>query len=227
MGIVGASNAVNLANADNQPTTAQSSSASSQSKVSNSSSSVSASSTSGPVTQSSATTTDAPAVKTNPDGTVAVQEMAVYAVKKMVMYRMPDFAEAQALVIYPKRKRPLRPMFVVKRYAKSVTGALRYFVEDVNQDTNTKGYTGYVTASDKYLVPAYYATVPKSKRVRVIAYKGLDSYRTSDLTQKVKHYKYGTHLKVVQIKKSALTTQYRLANGHYISANKKMVIQSR
>ncbi|MFT8847782.1 DUF5776 domain-containing protein, partial [Lentilactobacillus hilgardii] len=88
----------------------------------------------------------------------------------------------------------------------------------------TAGKTGYITASQKYVAPIYYASVPKSKKITVIAKKGINAYKSSNLTGKVKHYKKGTRLTVKKLVKHNLTTRYQLSNGNFITANKKSII---
>ena len=75
------------------------------------------------------------------------------------------------------------------------------------------------------MVNIYYKTMPKNKKITVIAKKGVNSYKNANLTQKSKHFKKGTRLTVKKIVKHNLTTRYQLSNGHYVTANKKLVIQ--
>ncbi|WP_233419310.1 DUF5776 domain-containing protein, partial [Lentilactobacillus hilgardii] len=125
---------------------------------------------------------------------------------------------------YPKQKRINRPMFVVTGYKRTSNGTLRYKVRDVNHGRKTAGKTGYITASRKYVVPVYYASVPKSKKITVIAKKGINTYKSANLTGKAKHYKKGVRLTVKKLVKHNLTTRYQLSNGHYVTANKKLII---
>lgn len=116
-------------------------------------------------------------------------------------------------------------MFVVTDYARSTNGALRYKVRDVNHGSKTAGKVGYITANSKFVVPVYYQSVPKSQKLTIINKRGVNAYRNVNLTQKVKHYRKGTHLTVKKIVKYRLTTRYQLSNGDYVTANKKLVIQ--
>lgn len=152
------------------------------------------------------------------------KQQVVYAVKGLYLYQRSTFDKGQRLVRYPKQKRISRPMFIVTGYARSANGALRYKVRDVNHTRRTFGKVGYVTANDSYVKPAYYQTLPKSRRVTVIATKGVNAYRTRNLTGKVSHYKRGRQLQVKKLVKSGLTTRYQLATGRYISGNKLLVI---
>lgn len=116
-------------------------------------------------------------------------------------------------------------MFVVTDYARSKGGALRYKVRDVNHGSKTAGKVGYITANRKFVVPVYYKSVPKNKKITVISKRGVHAYRNANLTKYVKHYKKGVRLTVKKIVKHNLTTRYQLTNGNYVTANKKLVIQ--
>jgi alpha-N-acetylglucosamine transferase len=145
----------------------------------------------------------------------------VYAVKKINLYKSANFKAANKLATYAKRTRINRPKFVVTGYARSTNGALRYQVRAAN------GKKGYITAKASYVQPLYYQSVPKSKTITVIAKKGINAYKNSTLTGKVKHYKKGTQLKVKRLVKHHLATRYELSNGHFISGNKLLVAQGR
>ncbi|ORN00654.1 hypothetical protein FAM21823_01364 [Lentilactobacillus parabuchneri] len=155
----------------------------------------------------------------------AVKGAAVYATKRVYMYRNANFKKSQRIATYPKAKRVNRPMFVVLDYAKSNGGALRYKVRDVNHNSKTDGKIGYITANPKYVVNVYYKTMPKSHKITVINKKGIHTYKHVNLTGRVKTFKKGTHITVKRFVKHNLTTRYQLSNGTYITANKKLVIQ--
>ncbi|GHP13583.1 hypothetical protein YK48G_10080 [Lentilactobacillus fungorum] len=166
-------------------------------------------------------TTSKSAVPSN----AAKKGTAVYATKKIYLYRQATFKKSQRIAVYPKAKRINRPMFVVTNNAYSKAGRLRYQVRDVNHHSKTAGKTGYITADRAFVVPVYYASMPKDKQVTVIAKNGANAYRNVNLTKKVKHYKKGAHLKVKKIVKHNLTSRYVLSNGDYLTGNKKLVIQ--
>ncbi|MCT3396930.1 hypothetical protein EFP86_10675 [Lentilactobacillus hilgardii] len=115
-------------------------------------------------------------------------------------------------------------MFVVTGYKRTSNGTLRYKVRDVNHGRKTAGKKGYITASRKYVAPVYYASIPKSKKITVIAKKGVNAYKSANLTGKAKHYKKGVRLTVKNLVKHNLTTRYQLSNGKYVTANKKLII---
>lgn len=174
----------------------------------------------------STTTTDSSTTKpsTSVGPNTAVEGEAVYATKKIGLYKSTSFKKANRIAWYPKQKRTNRPMFVVTGYKRNGNGTLRYKVRDVNHGRKTAGKTGYITASQKYVVPVYYASVPKSKKITVIAKKGVNAYKSAKLTGKAKHYKKGTHLRVKKLVKHNLTMRYQLTNGKYVTTNKKLII---
>ncbi|WP_369406526.1 DUF5776 domain-containing protein [Lentilactobacillus kisonensis] len=129
------------------------------------------------------------------------------------------------MAVYPKTKRIERPMFVVTDYAHSKNGILRYRVKDVNHKSKTAGKVGYITANRHFVTKVYYGSLPSSKRITVIATKGVNAYRNKNLTKRVTHYKKGRHLQVKKIVTHNLTTRYQLTNGNYVTGNKKLIIQ--
>ncbi|WP_428898593.1 DUF5776 domain-containing protein [Lentilactobacillus otakiensis] len=171
-----------------------------------------------------------PSTPSNPNGTglpnyAAVKGSAVFANKRIYMYRHADFKKSERIATYPKSKRVNNAMFVVLDYARSANGALRYKVRDVNHHSKTDGKIGYITANPKYVVNVYYKTMPKNGKITVINKKGIHAYKHANLTGRVKTFKKGTHITVKSFVKHNLTTRYKLSNGTYITANKKLVIQ--
>ena len=67
--------------------------------------------------------------------------------------------------------------------------------------------------------------MPKSHKITVINKKGIHAYKNVNLTGRAKTFKKGTHVTVKSFEKHNLTTRYKLSNGTYITANKKLVIQ--
>lgn len=154
-----------------------------------------------------------------------VKGSAVYAIKKIGLYRNTSFTKANRQRWYANKPRIYRPMFVITGYARSITGKLRYQVTDVNHQSKTAGMTGYITTSRKYVSPVYYAT--KHTQITVISPKGVHAYKREDLTGKLTTYKQGTVLKVKGIMKHNLTTRFILSNGKYVTANRKLVNMGR
>lgn len=154
---------------------------------------------------------------------VARKDRAITAVKKMGLYRTPNFSKKTRQFYYAKRARTERPQFVITGVAQSKNGTKRYLVRDVTPGSKRRGQTGYVTAKSKFWVHTYYQTTPK--RVKVIAANRVNAYRKVNLKGQVKHYKRGSILRVKQLKRHGLTTRFQLPNGYYVTANKRFVVQ--
>lgn len=158
---------------------------------------------------------------------VAVKGQAIYSIRTVGLYRNAQFNQRNRIKVYQKAKRINRPEFIVKGYQRDKAGHLRYRVQQYNPYTKRyiRGTVGYLTASSKYVVPAYYATKPKNRKIRVINPKGLYEYKQYSLAGKRgKHVKVGAVMKVTQIRRYKYTTRYRLTNGQFVTANKKFVI---
>lgn len=155
----------------------------------------------------------------------ASEGAVVYAIKKIGLYKKPDFSNNNRRSWYTKKPRFYRPMFVVTGYKRSTNGVLRYKVRDVNHKAKTTGKTGYITASQKYVRPVYYAA--KHSTITVINPRGVNAYRKANLTGRIKNYRQGTALHVKRIVKHNLTTRYVLTNGRYVTANRKLVAMGR
>ncbi|GAA3190842.1 DUF5776 domain-containing protein [Lentilactobacillus kefiri] len=171
-------------------------------------------------------TPEFPTHPTMPDGTqlpnyAQVQGGAVYSLKKVYLYKNANFKQSQRIASYTKKPRINRPMFVVLNYAKDNQGRLRYYVKDVNHHSKTAGKKGYITASWSSVRPVYYQS--NHQQITVINPTGVYEYTNKNLTGKVKNVKQGTTLKVTKIIRHNLTTRYQLANGHYITGNRKLV----
>lgn len=149
-----------------------------------------------------------------------VKETAVYATKAIGLYKTPTFTKANRQHFYAKQSRTNRPQFVVTGYARSKNGLLRYRVRDVHHAQ----WQGYITANSAYVAHTYYQTNPKT--VKVLSRHGINAYNRASLKGKaVKHYARGTSLKIKAVKSYHLTNRFMLPNGHYISANKTLVIE--
>lgn len=157
-----------------------------------------------------------------PDTGIVTKGAAVSGLKTLYLYQAPTFNKGQRLAKYPKTIRTKRPMFVVTGYEYAKSGRLRYHVRDVNHHSKTAGKTGYITTKSAYVAPAYYQKV--AKRIKVLNPQGINSYQNNDLTKRVKHFKRGRKLTVVGIEHHNLTTRFKLSNGQYVTANKKLVM---
>jgi len=182
--------------------------------TSTSSSAAASSSSSSASTTSNAVTTTTPQKLPN--------QTPIYALKKLYLYQHPTFKKQERLATYPQTKRAARPMFVVVGTAYSKNGLLRYHVKDVNHQSKTAGKTGYVTTDSRFVASVYYQK--SAKQVKVLAPTGISEYRNVNLTSKVKTLKTHKTVKVVGLKHYHQTTRFVLSNGHYITANKKLVI---
>ncbi len=169
---------------------------------------------------SSREVTEAPQINKNPS--IAKKGQAVYALNKIHLYQKATFGKTQRVASYVKKPRINRPMFVVTDYLYSNAGRLRYRVRDVNHHSPTAGKKGYITANWQYVRPVYYTA--KHSTLTVINPTGVNEYRSRNLAGKVRNFKQGTRIKVTGFVKHRLTTRYRLANGHYITGNRKLVI---
>ena len=116
-------------------------------------------------------------------------------------------------------------MFVVKKIVKNQNVRVRFYVKDVNHLSSSYGKKGYITARKNYVVPVYYQS--KARMITIINPLGVNEYQNKNLTKPVKNLKQGTHLKVKRVVKHNLTTRYQLANGHYLTANRKLVIHGK
>lgn len=155
---------------------------------------------------------------------VAVKGEAVYATKAIGLYQTPNFTKASRKHFYAKESRTKRPQFVVTGYAHSKNGTLRYKVRDVNHAKATDKLRGYITANNAYVESTYYQSTPK--RIKVLSRHGLNAYKKASLTGKsLHHYTHGTVLKVKASQAYHLANRFVLPNGHYVSANKVLVIK--
>lgn len=201
------------------PTTPVTPSTPTTSSSSSSSSSTSSTSSSTPTSSSSSSSS------TSLPNYAAAKGTVVYSINKIGLYKSTKFSATNRSAWYTKKPRVYRPMFVVTGYKRAANGALRYRVRDVNHTSKTNGKTGYITASQKYVRPVYYAT--KHSTISVINPRGVNAYRKANLTKKARSYRQGTVLHVRRIVTHNLTTRYVLTNGDYITANRKLVNMGR
>lgn len=160
-----------------------------------------------------------------PQPTPIPTKKAVYALKKIYLYRHPNFKKSEREASYVKKPRVFRPMFVVNGVQYSKAGRLRYQVRDVNHQSKSAGQIGFITAKASYVRSVYYRA--NHPRLTVINPRGVKAYRNRNLTEKVAHFKQGTLLKVTGFVKHRLTTRYQLSNGDYITGNRKLVKMGR
>ncbi len=149
--------------------------------------------------------------------TVAFKQSVVYGLKTLYLYRNPTFKQNQRVVKYVKKTRTKRDMFVVTGQAYSKAGRLRYQVRDMKT-----GKTGYITARPAFVGSAYYQK--SVKKIKVLCQRGVNEYTDLKLTKRVCHVKKNQTLKVVGLRQNGRVTRFVLANGHYLTANKKFVM---
>ncbi|MFD1454331.1 DUF5776 domain-containing protein [Levilactobacillus lanxiensis] len=184
------------------------------------------SSSSGGSNSGGSTSSSRPSLSSGGDGDGGVPEgTVVTATRKIGLYTDTAFKRTTRQHYYRRQPRVYRPMFKVTGHARSVHGTPRYLVKDVNHHSKTAGKTGYITVNRKFVTPTYYRQA--AKRVTVINPNGVNAYRSKSLTGKATHYRQGQTLRVKKLVKHNLTTRYVLTNGHYITANKKLVQNGR
>ncbi|GEP24915.1 S8 family serine peptidase [Lentilactobacillus diolivorans] len=153
---------------------------------------------------------------------VAKKGTLIYAIQRLSLYRSSDFSTKTRRLTFAKQAILKRPVFKVLGYVYYGNGnLLRYKVRDLNKNSKTYGKVGYITANSNYTKPAYYQS--KSTDVIVLSHAGIDSYRTKLLTGKINHYKRGDKLYIKKLIHIGTVTRFRLINGQYISANRKLV----
>lgn len=177
-----------------------------------------------PATDSaSESTSEAPeADQTQPGPTnpVAKKNRTVTAVKKLGLYRTPNFSKRTRIAYYAKQSRTKRPQFVIIGVAQSKNGVKRYLVRDVNHGTKRDGQTGYITAKSAFTTHTYYQSNPKTVKVLT----GVNGYRDKALKHQVKTYKPGQVLHVKKLVHYRLTTRLVLRDGTFVTGNKVKLI---
>lgn len=163
------------------------------------------------------------------DGNVAIKGEAVYSIKKIGLYKKSDFTNSSRIKWYQRVKRINRPEFIVKGYNRNKAGVLRYRVQQYNPYTRkyVNNTNGYITANSKYVIPVYYTSLPKSRKIKVINLKGINEYRQISLNGKLHHYKIGHIFSIKKVLKYKYATRFVLSNNYYITANKKLVIEDK
>ncbi|KRK98588.1 hypothetical protein FD04_GL000320 [Secundilactobacillus odoratitofui DSM 19909 = JCM 15043] len=143
----------------------------------------------------------------------------VYAIGKVKLYKHASLT-GSVVATYAKQKRTKRPMFKVVKKTQNSDGQSVFAVKAIRS-----GQTGYLTASRQSVVNAYYQTTPKT--IKVIATKGINQYQSKQLTGKKMAVSKGRTLRVKKLIKLGLTSRFELTNGHYVSANKKLVLATK
>ncbi|KRL23065.1 DUF5776 domain-containing protein [Lentilactobacillus kisonensis] len=168
-----------------------------------------------PSSSSQATTTEPsttqPTTTSQPAATKKFKQFKVYAKTGIRVYKGVDFKHV--VKSYAKHSRTNAKTFIITGKAYSKNGALRY-----------KTAAGYITANSKYVAKLYYQTAPK--KVTVLAKAGTYEYTkpTFSKANRSTHLKKGTIVKVKKLVKQGSLSKFVLTNGHYLTANKKLII---
>ncbi|KRO04193.1 hypothetical protein IV54_GL001715 [Levilactobacillus paucivorans] len=160
----------------------------------------------------------------DPDQGVDLAPYDVVATHKIGLYRTSNFTAASRLHWFAKKPQMKRPTFTIIGTATSVNGNPRYQVRDTNRGSNTYGKTGYITAKPTFVTPKFIQKTPD--HITVIAIKRINGYNNAQLAKKQIHYTQGTVLTVKQVITTGHVTRFRLTNGHYITANRRLVTTS-
>ncbi|GEO69250.1 BspA family leucine-rich repeat surface protein [Levilactobacillus acidifarinae] len=187
-----------------------------------STSNANATSTSNTTGTSNANSTSSITSSSTPNVTIPVTKkgQTITAVKKLALYRTPNFSQHTRKFYYAQRPRTKRPQFIITGIAQSRAGHKRYLVRDVTPNAKRKGQTGYLTAKSGFTVNTYYQHAPK----RVELLSGTNAYREVALKHRVKHFKRGQVLRVKKLVNYHSTTRLVLTNGTYITGNKAQVL---
>lgn len=158
------------------------------------------------------------------DSLVIKKSSSIFAKNKIKLYKDKNMKHVKH--VYKKAKNITEsPMFVVKHILNHAKGFDYYYVKDVNHKSKTAGMKGYIYASEN--VDNVYYKTNDMKTLKVINKKGINAYKNVKLTKKVKHFKKGQKIKIVSVEKHNLTTRFKLSNGTYITANKKLIKKER
>lgn len=185
-------------------------------------SSARSSSTSTPTTSSSgsAPTTTTTVTKKPAKKAAQAKQPVVYALTTVKLYKNTNFTKSNLSKTYNKRARINRPMFLVISQRTNKQGHAIYRVKDMNS-----GKTGYTLSGSKYFAHAYYSA--KVTRIKVINPKGINEYGKVNLTSKKRHVKKNASLNVKKVVNYGRSNRMQLTNGHYITANKKLILATK
>jgi len=141
----------------------------------------------------------------------SVTPFKVYGKQKLYRYSHANFTNKRRVQAHAKKVKAHAPMFTVVGMTTSSNGAARYQLSDGT----------HITANSKYVGKLYWNGT--YKKLYVTNPKGINTYKSTALGQKVVHVKQGTPLTVKRMAKHNGMTRYQLASGQYISGSKKLV----
>ncbi|GHP14513.1 hypothetical protein YK48G_19380 [Lentilactobacillus fungorum] len=162
--------------------------------------------------QGATTTSSAPeSNKTKQPTTKKFKSFKVYAKRAIRVYQ--DVNLKRVVKSYHQQVRMYAPVFTVIGQATAKNGALRY-----------RTTAGYITANRRYVAKLYYQATPK--KVTILAKAGAYEYPkpTFSKASRTTHLKKGMTVKVKKLVKLGSVTKLVLNNGHYLTANKKLVL---
>ncbi|MFD1454951.1 DUF5776 domain-containing protein [Levilactobacillus lanxiensis] len=140
-----------------------------------------------------------------------VTPFKVYGKQKLYRYSHANFTNKRRVQAHAKKVKAHAPVFTVVGTTTSSNGAARYQLSDGT----------HITANSKYVGKLYWNSA--YKKLYVTNPKGINTYKSTALGQKVVHVKQGTPLTVKRMAKYNGMTRYQLASGQYISGSKKLV----
>lgn len=143
--------------------------------------------------------------------TTSVSPFKVYGKKKLYRYSHATFTNNRRVQTHAKKVKAHAPVFTVVGKTTSKTGAARYVLNDGT----------HITAKADYVGKLYWAS--DYRKLYVTHPKGINTYKSTTLNQKVKSLKQGTAVTVKAVAKKGQMTRYRLADGTYITGNKQYV----
>ncbi len=144
----------------------------------------------------------------------AFKPFMIYVKQGLYRYAKPTFKQSQRLAHVKGMPRIKAKTFKVVGIAKSTQGRTRYLLADGS----------YVTAKANFVANLYWQG--KHYQSLIVANpKGTYEYKqtTFSRSNRVKHLKKGTTIKVKRLVRRGYMTRYQLANGHYLTGNKQWV----
>lgn len=144
----------------------------------------------------------------------------LYATGKLGFYKSTHFTKSTLHRWFKAAKQNLWPRFSLLNRVHTKDG-YRYKVKDLNRKSKTFNKVGYITTNKRLVTATEYTG--KVTRVKVIAPKGLNSFRDKGLSKKASHYNAKAKLSVKRIVKDGQHVRLQLSNGTYVTADKHQV----
>ncbi|WP_203630271.1 bacterial Ig-like domain-containing protein, partial [Lentilactobacillus fungorum] len=160
---------------------------------------------------STGTVTKQPAKTTGVEG---YKSFMIYNKRAVYRYKSTVFTKKNRIKGYKKAPRYKASTFKVVAKVTNKNGHARYKLSDGS----------YITANSKYVAPLYW----RAKHATMYSDnpKGLYEYKGTKFNKKdrIKFVKQGTKLNIVAwAKRSDGVNRFKLANGHFVSANKQFI----